>query len=132
MIGSIVLILFSIILLYVSFSQLQRYSEIVKHGQETEGIIFDIDSSDNFNTKAMLSYPVVRFLTEAQQWVTEKSSVSILPGSYKRGQKITVIYRKEKPTDFFIKASNTRGILIAIIVAAIIFFGIGIYLLLRI
>lgn len=131
MIEGIVLIIIAIALLYVSIFTLQRYDRIVKNGQETEGVIFDISSSDNLDT-ATISYPVVRFLTETQQWVTEKSPVSIIPGSYKKGQKITIIYCIEKPSDFFIKSNNTRSILIAITIAAIIFFAIGVYLLLRI
>lgn len=131
MIESITLIVIAIALFYVGISTLQRYNRIIKNGHETEGVIFDISSSDNLDT-ATINYPVVRFLTETQQWVTEKSPVSIIPRGYKKGQKVTVIYSVEKPSDFFIKSNNTRNILIAITIAAIIFLTIGIYLLLHI
>ncbi len=131
MIEAIITIIIAVALLYVSVSTLQRYNQIAKNGQETEGVVFDINSSDNLDT-ATINYPVVRFTTVNQQWITDKSPVSIIPGSYKKGQKITVIYRIENPSDFFIKSNNTHRILMATAVIAIILLAIGIYLLLRI
>ncbi len=129
MIEGIVVIIFAVALLSVSIYMLRQYDQIEKNGQETEGVVFDMDSSDISDTATSI-YPIVRFLTADQQWITKRSPVSIIPGSYKKGQKVAVIYRVDSPSDFFIKSNNTRGILITIAVLGGISFVIGAYLLL--
>lgn len=131
MIEGIAVIILAVALLSVSIYMLRQYDQIEKNGLETEGVVFDMDSS-NISDTATSIYPIVRFLTADQQWITQKSSVSLIPGSYKRGQKVTVIYHSDKPSAFFIKSNSTRGILIAIAVVGGILSAIGAYLLLRI
>ncbi len=96
-------IIIGIIGLLIGGKHLTRYDRLRKEGRETEGIVFDIESSNSYNenSNSTTYYPIVRFVTDKQDWITEKSEIS---GFYKPGDRVTVVYNPNNPRDFTIKS----------------------------
>jgi cell shape-determining protein MreD len=131
MIPAIALIILSFVVILIAIITLTKYKKISATGIEAEGVIFDMESSST-SSDATVTYPIIRFLTEKNEWITQKASVSIIPGSYKKGQTITVVYLKDNPTAFFIKSNWTNGVLAIMIIGGLALFTYGIYLLINI
>lgn len=69
-------------------------------GIHVEGIIYDMEKSIGTEN---VSYPIVRFLTLDNIWITQTSKVSSILGFPKKGDKVTVIYQKGDPHNFIVK-----------------------------
>jgi hypothetical protein len=125
MIQGVLLIILSLALILIAIIVFSKYKKISTNGIEADAIIFDIESSPT-NGDTTITFPIVRFVTEKNEWVTQKASVSIIPYSYKKGQSVVVVYSKDKPSDFFIKSNWTNGVLIAMIIIglALITYGV--------
>jgi hypothetical protein len=131
MLNAIIIVAVALIFIIIAFTLSAKYKQIAAEGIEAEGIIFDKVSSGANSTKS--TYPVVRFVTQEKEWITEQASVSmLLPWSYKMGQEVTVIYRKGKPTEFFIKSASTKAVINIMAVAGVVFLAGGMYLLLTV
>ncbi|MBN8721261.1 MAG: DUF3592 domain-containing protein [Sediminibacterium magnilacihabitans] len=128
MIQGLILLAFAIFLVLAAIVTLTKYKKISNSGVEVEGIVFDLESSSTTNSPT-LTFPVIRFLTKKNEWITQKASVSIIPGSYKKGQKITVVYQIDKPTVFFIKSNWTNAVLALMIIIGLTITILGIYIL---
>lgn len=125
MIQGVLLIIISLAVIVIAIIALSKYKKISTNGIEADAIIFDIESSPT-NGDTTVTFPIVRFVTEKNEWITQKASVSIIPYSYKKGQSVVVVYSKDKPSDFFIKSNWTNGVLIAMIIIglALITYGV--------
>lgn len=89
-------------LLIISFILRKRMNKTFTNGYTTEGIIFDFDQENNYN------YPIVRFTTLQQEWITQKSKVSYFSGLLKKGQVVKIVYDPHSPEDFYIDSKWTR------------------------
>jgi len=125
MIQGVLLIILSLAVILIAIIVFSKYKKISTNGIEADAIIFDIESSPT-NGDTTITFPIVRFVTEKNEWVTQKASVSIIPYSYKKGQSVVVVYSKDKPSDIFIKSNWTNGVLIAMIIIglALITYGV--------
>ena len=130
MIQVILLIALALIVILFAIITWRKYKNISATGTEAEGIIFDMESSTTAND-ATVTYPIVRFLTDKNEWITQKASVSLIPGSYKKGQPVTIVYLKDKPTEFFIKSNWTTAVLAIMIIIGIALLVYGIYFLIN-
>jgi hypothetical protein len=69
-------------------------------GEPAEGIIYDLEQSSSYEVSTV--YPLVRFVTLDGKWITERSNIALMPGFYKKGEHVNIIYDKFRPTSFFI------------------------------
>src|SRR4051794_26860757 len=106
MIEGIIIIIISLVVLFGAISTLRKLNKIEVNGEKTQGVIFDNETTNTTIEDATVTYPLVRFTTSNQEWITQKSSVSIIPGSYKKGDKVVIVYDRSSPTNFFIKSSS--------------------------
>lgn len=130
MIEGIALVLISLFVLFAAIATMNKIKRIKAIGQKTEGIIFDKEASNTTVGDTTITYPIVRFLTLNKEWITQKSSVSIIPGFYKKGEKVTVVYNPSTPTDFFIQSSNTYTVITILILVSVALIITGSYILL--
>lgn len=105
MIQSIVMLLVALTVIGLSIGILIKIQKVRKSGIEADGIIFDLENT--VSSDSTVSYPIVRFITEDNQWITQKATISAIPLIYKKGKKVTVIYQKEYPSNFYIKDTFT-------------------------
>jgi Protein of unknown function (DUF3592) len=117
-----------IIILALSISLKQN--SIKRTGLITDGIVYDL--SNDPNSSFNIRYPVIRFLTQTQEWITETANVGIFPGFYKKGQKVTVIYDQKNPKQFIIDSKTNRAITYLILIVGVLLTLSGAYQLIRI
>jgi hypothetical protein len=111
-------------LFYFGLSLRRSNSKLLKTGKPSEGIVFDFVYSDNSDSN--VRYPIIRFVTSDQQWITEKYNFSGLPGSFKKGQKVNVLYNPDDPKEFIIKSNATTAAPVFIFMLAVLIIAFGI------
>ena len=79
-----------------------------------------------------ISYPIVRFLTKENDWITKSSRIGLIPGIYKKGKEVSVIYQNDNPNNFFIKDKLTYLIPISMLIIALLLTIFGIFFLIHI
>jgi hypothetical protein len=108
--------------------------KLTKAGVRCEGIIFQLGYKDNFTVSADNSVKdkiTIRFVTQKKEWITEDLNTNFMiswAGQYKVGEKISVIYNPDNPSEFTVetKQSQTVGKLMMFIIG-VVFVGAGVY-----
>lgn len=94
----------------------KKTRKLKETGLTAEGIVFQLENNGDRDTVtegdyhgsfSHTKYPVIRFLTADQVWITGKP-VSIVHSLYKAGQEVKVIYNKENPSEFIIDSKLNR------------------------
>ena len=114
-----------IIILLISFGFIilgtmlwQKGNDLSATGKIAEAIIF----RNNFKqTRAGgIYYPVVRFLTEKQEWITQELTIGYLPAK-PEGTKLEIIYDPQDPTRVEINSSlQLKVIPIVVVVIGVV------------
>ncbi len=126
----IVIIAIGIALFYLAFKFRSNIKNIAKNGEQVEGIVFDIVEDNNPQSQA--KYPIIRFVTSNKEWITEQYNISTLPGLFKKGQKLSIVYNPDNPKEFFVKSAINSIAPILLFALALVIFSIGVYKLLHI
>ncbi len=112
----VLIVLVSLVSLIIGVKFWQKGNLLIETGITTSGTIF----KNNFKGAAGFShgmyYPVVRFLTERKEWITQELSIGRNP-PIKEGSKVTVIYDPEDPTNVDIRSTFRQEILPRILLA---------------
>ncbi len=113
-------IVIGVIFIIVGMYLVWKQNQISESGITTEGIIYDFETEYSTTTNSGSLTPVVRFLTEDKTWITEKTSIATLPGLFKKGETINVIYLPEDPKTFFIKDKRSLwGVYLFVIIGGV-------------
>lgn len=120
---SIILILIGLAFIGIAINTFLEFKRISKTGIQTEGIIFDTKNTDTQNST--ITYPVIRFLTTKNEWITEAYKIGLIPGLYKKGARVTIIYIPDNPHKFFIKSTYSYLVpaILSIVAMLLITFG---------
>jgi len=105
-----IIVIIGIGFILLTYVQRKKYASLLKKGKQADGIVFDFESGGQDSP----AYPIIRFVTEKQEWVTKTASMN-LP-SFKQGSKVTVIYDPENPGDFVINPESAAFLQIVFIV----------------
>lgn len=91
----LILLIGSVILMTVGVKLWQKGNLLLAKGKKAKAIIF----KNNFRSGSDggVYYPVVRFLTDKQEWITQELNVGYSPAK-PEGTKIEVIYDPDEPT----------------------------------
>jgi hypothetical protein len=115
----------SFIFFFIGSSFLFKVKKICKHGEKVEGVVFDIVASNNIESRT--KYPVIKFLTLEQEWVTKKYEIGMPLFFFKKGDRVSVIYDRQNPNLFFVKSKTTLLVPILALTLAAIFLTIAMY-----
>ena len=64
---------------------------------------------DNTNSQNASYYPVIRYMTQDKEWITEKYDIGGgLLNKYNEGDKVTVIYDPKDNTKFVLNDTTTK------------------------
>lgn len=131
MITYVVMTLIGLIVCLIAVYYSNKYKRLLKTGESAEGIIFDYEISSNDGVSTQ--YPIVRYVTRQQQWVTKKAEVSITSFSsfLKKGSKVTVFYDPANPEEFVIYHKLIQVIIIITFIIGMIVIALGIILILN-
>lgn len=127
---SIILIIISFLVILIALKQLSNVRKISNHGTEVKGIVFNVEQL--VGTYNNISYPIVRFLTKENDWVVKSSRIGLIPGIYKKGKEVSVIYQNDNPNNFFIKDKLIYLIPISMLIIASLLTIFGIFFLIQI
>jgi hypothetical protein len=93
----------------------QKGNHLLTNGKKADAIIF----KNNFQSSMSgggTYYPVVRFLTEKKEWITQELNIGYSPAK-KEGTKLEVIYDPEEPTNVAVNSTLQLEILPRLFVA---------------
>jgi hypothetical protein len=99
----------STVLLILGVYFWQKGNHLLKNGKKAQAIVF----SNNFHASdngGGVYYPVVRFLTDKQEWITQELNFGASPKK-REGTKLQVIYDPENPTNVQINSTFMLEIL---------------------
>lgn len=96
MFGEIIISLISTASIVVGFRLLQKGSYLLKNGKKAKAIIFKNNKKSIRTT--IIYYPVVRFLTDKQVWITQELSTGSNPEK-REGTSVEVIYDPDEPNN---------------------------------
>lgn len=114
--GGIVLVFFSLICLVLGVKLWQKGNLLITTGITTSGIIYRNNFKRGSGSSGGVYYPVVRFLTEKEEWITQELNFGRNP-PMQEGAEVTVIYDPEDPTNVDIKSTFMQVIMPRILVA---------------
>jgi len=93
----------------------QKGNHLLRNGKKTRAIIFKNNCESNESDG--IYYPVVRFLTDKQEWITQELSIGYNPAK-EEGTKLEVIYDPDDPNSVEISSGIQLKILPRILVIA--------------
>lgn len=91
--SEIIITLIGLGLLIAGIIKIREKSHLRNWGIKTEGIIYSLEQSRHDE----VYYPVVRFKTKEQQWITRKLDFGTNPPRYAEGSKVNLIYDPDEP-----------------------------------
>jgi hypothetical protein len=108
-----------------------RSKKLRKTGIKVEGIVFSIEHEVRSNDSMGLYYPVIRYVTLQDEWITKRYNVGSRPSSYSEGDTVTVIYDPNDTSVFMLNDSVSKiaplaGIILGLIM---IIAAVGMYIL---
>jgi len=86
----------STVLLILGANFWQKGSHLLKNGKKAEAVVFS--NTFKADDDGGVYYPVVRFLTDKQEWITQELNFGTTPKK-REGTKLQVIYDPEEPTN---------------------------------
>lgn len=113
------MIAISLAIILIAIKILLNIKKIARTGIETDGVVVGMDMDGSADPSYNYRYPIVKFLTESNTWITKAASIGGMPALYKIGTKVTVVYQSNAPEKFFIKDKITYLLPRAIIVVGI-------------
>lgn len=88
-----------------------RGRHLIANGKKAKAVVFK-----NVKKQSYIYYPVVRFLTDEQEWITQELHIGYNP-PLDEGTKVTVLYDPDEPTHVEIAKPFQLEILPRLIVA---------------
>jgi hypothetical protein len=112
--GDLVIIFISAGAIVIGAYLWQRANHLVANGKTAKAIVY----KNNYHPDKTggTYYPVVRFLTEKQEWITQELNIGYSPAR-REGTKLEVIYDPEEPTTLEVNAPFPLIVLPRVLVA---------------
>jgi hypothetical protein len=98
LISEIIGLLIGIAIFIVGIRTSRKRQRLINNGRRVKAAIYDIEQGDG----DALYYPVIRFITVNDEWITKRYYKGRPYGSYIKGKLVTVIYNKTHPENFVI------------------------------
>jgi len=95
----------------------QKGRYLLTNGKRAHAIVFKNNTSSDSDNLTVY-YPVVRFLTEKQEWITQELGMIGTSTPMREGRKVIVIYDPDEPTNVEIFSSfrlRTLPLLLAVL-----------------
>ncbi|MFC0517822.1 DUF3592 domain-containing protein [Mucilaginibacter angelicae] len=108
-ITALVLGVIGAVLTLVGAIMYDRRKKLMKTGIQVEGIVFSIEHEVSSNDSMGLYYPVIRYLTLQNEWITKKYDIGISGSSaYKEGDSVVVIYDPNENSVFTLNDTTSK------------------------
>ena len=111
----LIIIFGAMIFLFVGWKLWQKGSDLLIHGKKSKAVVFK-NNYKAIGSEPGMYYPVVRFLTDDKEWITQELDIGQSPAK-PEGTKLEVIYDPDDPTIVEINSSFRLEILPRLLVA---------------
>lgn len=128
MLTGIILLMIGMLMLVLAVNTFRHYKKLSRTGVSTDAIVKDFE----FANRRRYKYPVISFTTAGGEVITKIYKVGAPRNTYQQGDKISIVYNANNPSDLFIKAAYSTNGPIALAVFGIILSIIGILLFLAV
>ena len=100
--SALIILIISSILIIAGVVLWQKGNHLIANGKKAKAVIF----KNNFDSSSSgaVYFPVVRFLTDKQEWITQQLSIGYSPAK-PEGTKLEVVYDPEEPTNVEINSA---------------------------
>lgn len=115
MVEEIILLAISMLIVTVGILLWQKGIYLLATGKKAKAIIFKNNFRPGTRGSSGIYFPVVRFLTDTQEWITQELSIGYHPAK-KEGTELEMIYDPEDPSNVEINSSFQLEILPRILV----------------
>lgn len=111
-------------LLLAAWWQHRRHARLLREGEAARGTVLRLERDRHSY------FPVVRFLTRQQQWITARYHIGSKPASYAEGEEVDIRYQPADPQDFTIVGADSPVTVwvLGLIGAGLLGYGVGSYL----
>lgn len=79
--------------LIIGIHKSKKSSDLKNNGIKVEGVIYSLEQ----DRRSGIYYPVVRFRTKENRWITKKLNFGTNPPQYAEGEKVSVLYDPDDP-----------------------------------
>jgi hypothetical protein len=100
----IFLLIFGLAFLIIALAFFFKLKKISRNGIKTEGSVFDVEYKQNYR----IPYPVIRFLTADNVWITQTPDYWSNDTVPVKGDKVHIIYNPDNPADFVVAGKSNR------------------------
>jgi hypothetical protein len=115
MFGEIIILTISTGAIAIGIHLWQKGNHLLTTGKRAKAVIFKNNYSSGTAGNVGMYYPVVRFLTDKQEWITQELSIGYSLAK-KEGTKLEVIYDPDEPTNVEINSTFQLEVLPRILV----------------
>lgn len=109
----LMILLISASFIIVGIIRAQKGTYLLKNGKRAKAVVYKNNYSSDGDGGAYM--PVVRFLTDKDEWITQELSIGYSP-AIPEGTKLDVLYDPEEPTNVEINSSFQLRVLPLILV----------------
>lgn len=105
----LIIVIISAAFIIISVKLRQKGNHLLLNGKRAKAIVFK-NNQQLLGQSSGMYYPVVRFLTDKQEWITQELNVGYSP-PLPEGKQLEVIYDSDDPTTVEINSSFQLEIL---------------------
>lgn len=116
MFGELIILAISIGAITLGMLLWRKGNQLLTTGKKATAIIFKKNFHSGGGADSGVYYPVVRFLTDKQEWITQELDIGYSPAK-KEGTKLEIIYDPDAPTNVEINSPFQLEVLPRIMVA---------------
>ncbi|NOS91903.1 MAG: DUF3592 domain-containing protein [Cyclobacteriaceae bacterium] len=114
--GELLILAISLVLIVVGVLLWQKGNHLLATGKKAKAIVFKNNYNAGVGRDGGVYYPVVRFLTDKQEWITQELSVGYDP-AIEEGTELEIIYDPDDPTTVEINSSFQLEVLPRLLIA---------------
>lgn len=120
----IFLFLMGAALLLAAWRQHRHHARLLREGELVRGTVLRLERDRRSY------YPVLRFCTHRQQWITARYHIGSRPASYAEGEEVAIRYHPADPQNFTIVGAESGATvwLLGLIGAGLLLYGLVGYL----
>ncbi len=117
----LIIILIGIAMIVFGSYKLNEYKDLIKLGTRAEGVVFDIENEYFQRDGNTTYYPIIRFTTKENEWVTERYGIGSSPSSYEIGESVNIIYDSSDSKKFVIDDTRTKSLGPVLMILGLVF-----------
>lgn len=94
--------------LTLGIGKLNERRKLLRIGVKAEGVVFSVEYERSSDNSRGIYYPVVRYKTTENEWVTKQYGIGSSPSAYTEGDEVNIVYDITDSKHFIIDNWQTK------------------------